>query len=102
MRYRPITVYPIMRAPGAGPGVFTNVVSGAGFLNPTLQCDSAGVYLTLRRGDVDFRTAGTRGSQTAVATALNGLVSTAIGEMADVVNNVFDLDSADAGGRSGR
>ena len=67
VRYRPITVYPIMRAAGPGPGVFTNVVSDARFLNPSLEYDSAGVFLTLRRNDVDFRTAGTRGNQTAVA-----------------------------------
>ena len=93
VRYRPITVYPIMRAAGAGPGVFTNVVSDARFLNPSLEYDSAGVFLTLRRNDVDFRTAGTRGNQTAVAMALNGLVRTAVGDMAAAINNVYDLSS---------
>jgi uncharacterized protein with beta-barrel porin domain len=72
------------------------VVSGAAFLNASLQYDPFGVQLTLRRNDVDLRATGTRGNQTAVATALNGLVHTATGEMAGVINNVYDLSNADA------
>jgi outer membrane autotransporter protein len=72
------------------------VVSDAAFLNPSLEYDRAGVYLTLRRNDVDFRATGTRGNQTAVASALNGLVRSAFGEMAGVINNVYDLSSAEA------
>jgi uncharacterized protein with beta-barrel porin domain len=52
--------------------------------------------LTLRRNDVDFRSAGTRGNQSAVASSLNGLVRTATGEMAEVINTVYDLSNADA------
>ena len=47
--------------------------------------------LTLRRNDVDFRSVGTSGNQTAVALSLNALVRTATGPMADVINNVYDL-----------
>jgi hypothetical protein len=95
-RYRPITSYGIIRAEGADAGLFSNVVSDAAYLDPSLQYGAEGVYLTLRRNDVDFRSTGTRGNQTAVAGSLNGLVRTATGDMAAVINNVYDLTNADA------
>ncbi len=95
-RYRPITTYGIIRAQEADAGVFSNVVSDAGYLDPSLQYGPAGVYLTLRRNDVDFRSTGTQGNQTAVASSLNGLVRSATGDMAAVINNVYDLTDADA------
>jgi outer membrane autotransporter protein len=91
VRYHPITQYGILGAPGAGPGVFTSALSEAGYLDPSLQYGSDLVYLTLRRNDVDFRSAGTYGNQSAVALALNGLVRTATGAMANVINTVYDL-----------
>jgi len=45
---------------------------------------------------VDFRDRGTDGNQTNVAIELNGLVATATGRLADVVNNVYDLNLRDA------
>ena len=95
-RYHPITFYGIMRAPGARAGIFTNVFTDAVYLDPSLQYGSQGVQLTLRRNDVDFRSAGTRGNQSAVAMSLNALVRTAVGEMAGVINNVYDLSNGDA------
>jgi autotransporter-associated beta strand protein len=95
-RYRPITSYGIMHAQGAGAGVFSDVVSDAAYLDPSLQYGADGVYLTLRRNDVDFRSAGTQGNQSAVAASLNGLVRTATGDMAAVINNVYDLTNGDA------
>jgi uncharacterized protein with beta-barrel porin domain len=96
VRYHPITTYGIIAARGANAGIFSNLVSGAGYLNPSVQVDTNGLYLTLRRNDVDFRSTGTRGNQTAVASALNGLVRTAFGEMAHVVNTVYDLTNEQA------
>jgi hypothetical protein len=95
-RYHPITMFAIIGAHDAGPGVFSSAVSDVSYLDPSLQYESAGVFLTLRRNDVDFRSAGTRGNQTAVALSLNGLVRTATGGMADVINTVYDLSSDDA------
>jgi autotransporter-associated beta strand protein len=95
-RYRPINRYAIA-ATGVGVnGTFATVVSNAGYLNPSLQYDARNVYLTLRRNDVDFRSFGTAGNQTAVASVFNQLVGNATGSFADVVNNVYDQSDAQA------
>jgi autotransporter-associated beta strand protein len=95
-RYHPITMFGIMGVQNPNENVFSNVISDAAYLDPSLQYDGNGMYLTLRRNDVDFRSSGTQGNQTAVAESLNGLVRTAIGSMADVINNVYDLSNDEA------
>ena len=95
-RYRPINRFTIFQTAGAISGSFAAVESNLDYLSPSLQYDATRVYATLRRNDVDFRAVGTRGNQTAVATTLNSLVSTATGPMASVINNVYDLSHIDA------
>jgi len=90
-RYRPINVYPVFGVNGGVNGTFANVTTNAGYLDPSVQYQSGYLGLTLRRNDVDFRSVGTRGNQTSVASVLNQLVKTATGALAGVVNNVYDL-----------
>ena len=69
-RYRPINRYTIA-ATGVGvSGAFSGVTSNLSYLDPSLQYDSSHVYLTLRRNDVDFRSMGTQGNQTSVASVV--------------------------------
>ncbi|MGE5815168.1 MAG: autotransporter outer membrane beta-barrel domain-containing protein, partial [Acidobacteriota bacterium] len=72
-----------------------NITTSVGYLDPSVQYSANTMDLTLRRNDVDFRTMGTRGNQTAVALVLNQLVATATGGLASVVNNVYDLTDGD-------
>jgi uncharacterized protein with beta-barrel porin domain len=89
-RYRPINRYLIAAASGGVAGRFSGVTSNASYLNPSLQYDVDRVFLTLRRNDVDFRSFGTQGNQTAVASTLNQLVASATGVLAANINNVYD------------
>ncbi|HOC18679.1 MAG TPA: autotransporter domain-containing protein, partial [Vicinamibacterales bacterium] len=89
--YRPINQYLILATGGGIGGQFSGATSNAGYLRPSLDYAGNDVYLMLRRTDVDFTSAGTRGNQTAVASALNGLVATATGGLATVINNLYDL-----------
>jgi len=93
--YKPITRYGIFWAGSGVVGTFAGISTSASFLNPSLQYGDTEVYLTLRRNDVDFRSSGAAGSALAVATALNGLVATAEGAMADAVNDVYAIAPAD-------
>jgi uncharacterized protein with beta-barrel porin domain len=95
-RYRPITTYTIFNAMSGVAGRFSAVATDLGYLNGSLQYEGNGINLTLRRNDVDFRSAGTASNQTAVASSLNALVSSATGAMATVINNVYELSSAQA------
>jgi autotransporter-associated beta strand protein len=95
-RYHPINSYRIFSANRGVVGAFAGATSNLSYLNSSLQYDDQHVYLTLRRNDVDFRSTGTAGNQTAVAIVLNQLVATATGALADVVNNVYDLSNSDA------
>jgi uncharacterized protein YhjY with autotransporter beta-barrel domain len=95
-RYRPINRYTIAMTDGGITGTFAGVTSDTAYLVPSLQYDSRDAYLTLRRNDVDFRTMGTNGNQTAVAVDFNQLVGGATGLLADSVNTVYDLSNAQA------
>jgi autotransporter-associated beta strand protein len=95
-RYRPINVYRIFEAAGGVSGTFSGATTNLSYLDPSIQYSGDVVDLTLRRNDVDFRTMGTHGNQTSVAGALNSLVRTATGELATVVNNIYDLPNNQA------
>jgi uncharacterized protein with beta-barrel porin domain len=95
-RYRPINFYRMFQTGGGVTGTFSNITTNLGYLNPSVEYNGNTVAFTLRRNDVDFRNAGTRGNQTSVALALNQLVATATGTLASVVNNVYDLTDAEA------
>jgi autotransporter-associated beta strand protein len=95
-RYHPINRYLIAASNLGAEGTFAGVTSDASYLSPSLQYDERNAYLTLRRNDVDFRTAGTQGNQTAVAQVFNRLVGSATGVVADGVNAVYDLSNTQA------
>lgn len=95
LRYRPINFYTILTAHNGINGIFDQTVTNLAYLNPSLAYDPHNVFLTLRRNDVDFRNFGTTGNQSSVAQALNRLVPTAAGALADVINTVYDLSPAE-------
>ncbi|HKT79156.1 MAG TPA: autotransporter domain-containing protein, partial [Vicinamibacterales bacterium] len=95
-RYRPINRYRILTAQAGIDGTFGGVTSNLSYLNPSLQYDPNNVFLTLRRNDVNFNDFGTKGNQVEVADVLNQLVAYATDDLADVVNNVYDLSGGDA------
>jgi autotransporter-associated beta strand protein len=93
-RYRPINRYTIAQV-GGSVMPFAGATSDLAYLVPSLQYEPHRVLLTLRRTDVDFRTAGTQGNETPVAEVFNALVATATGSMADSINSVYDLADPD-------
>ena len=95
-RYHPINRWVIGMSNGGVVGTFAGATSDTGYLVPSLEYDARNAYLTLRRNDVDFRSAGTTGTQTAVAQMFNRLVGSATGSVADTVNTLYDLSPAQA------
>lgn len=91
--YAPNTTYTILTANGGRTGTFDAVTSNFAFLAPTLNYDTANVYLTLTRNGIDFASIGGTRNQRAAGSGVESL---------DFGNSIYDavvqLDAAGARG----